>query len=291
MAFPFPATAEVRLAGGEGFVYRLHLGSSPEAVCLTRGPIKEPPGDTSFEIPFIHATRYSQPGEIHRFRFKAAKGETIEVQGTANAVGSPVDLWLAVEDASGKELTRSDDAPNTTDPRLEWTAPADGDYRIVAGNLLAGAGLHHTYEISARQLTPDFKANFKTSSVAAVPGQTNTVILITDRMRGHTNQLTLEFAGLPEGVTVSPLEVPAKGGELTLNFVTGTEVAPTNTLLRVTVKDLESGTTRPIGAELTSSTVDNGVPGGFTELLRPVADGLWLTVRPKPPEKPPAQTP
>ncbi len=273
--FPFPAAADIKLAGGDGAIYRLHLSVTETQPV----PTNEVPSELS--LPASVRSYFAEPGARHRFKVKLAKDDWISAAVAAESLGSPVDAWLAVEDSTGKEVTRNDDAEGSLDPALDWKAPEDGDYALVVGALTRNAGPGQYYELTVRRATPDWRASLLASSLVAKTGATNELKLTVTRLRGLTNGLQVVAQKLPEGVTAEPLLVPEKGGELKLNLVVGEAAAAWRGPIQIIAREVSSGAERVIPFKLTGSTTDNGVPGGYRVLLADETDHAWLTVLPK----------
>lgn len=73
-----------------------------------------------------------QGAERDVFRIRAKAGETRVIEVEARRSGSAIDPAIEIEDASGKVLMRSEDAPLVgLDARLEYTFPKEGFYYIV----------------------------------------------------------------------------------------------------------------------------------------------------------------
>ncbi len=280
--FPFPATADIKLAGGEGAIYRLHL-----SVTATQpGPTNEVPSELS--LPASVRTYFTEPGARHRFKVKLAKDDWISAAVAAESLGSPLDAWLAVENSAGKELTRSDDAEGSLDPALDWKATEDGEFALVVGALTRNTGPKQHYELTVRRAAPDWRGSLLASSLLAKAGTTNELKLTVTRLCGLTNGLQVVVQKLPEGVTCEPVSVPEKGGEVKLNLVVGDAAAAWRGSIQIMGRDTSSGVERVIPFKLSGSTTDNGVPGGYRVLLADETDHVWLTVLPK--EAPKAAT-
>ncbi len=277
--FPFPANAEIRLAGGDGAIYRLHLWVSGTQAVQTN----ERPSELS--LPASVRSYFAEPGVPHRFKVKLAKDDWISATVAAESLGSTLDAWLAVENSSGKELTRNDDANDSRDPALDWKAPEDGEFTLVVGALTRRTGPEQHYELTVRRAAPDWRASLLASSLVAKAGATNELKLTVTRLRGLTNELQVVVQKLPAGVSCEPVLVPEKGGELKLNLAVGEAAAAWRGPIQVFARDTASGRERVIPFRLTGSTTDNGVPGGYRVLLAEVTDHAWLTVLPKEPPK------
>lgn len=280
--FPFPATAEIRLAGSDGAIYRLHLSVVETQLAQTN----ERPSELS--LPASVRSFFAEPGAPHRFRVKLAKDDWISMAVAAEALGSAVDAWLAVENSAGKELTRNDDADGSRDPALDWKAPEDGEFALLVGALTRNAGPGQYYELTVRRAAPDWRASLLASSLVVKAGTTNEFKLTVSRLCGLTNELQVVAQKLPEGVTCEPVLVPEKGGEVKLNLVGGEAAAAWRGPIQVIARDTSNSTERVIPFKLTGSTTDNGVPGGYRVLLAEETYDAWLTVLPK--EAPMAKT-
>jgi hypothetical protein len=231
------------------------------------------------EVPCAITGCIGRPGEEDRFTFAARKDEKFILEVESASLGFPLDAWLKVENAEGREQVKNDDSARS-DPRLEWTAPADGAYAAVIGNVLQRGGAECLYRLSIRRAAPALKASVADTAFAIAPGKTNELKVTVRRLHGFKRKLTLAAKGLPTGLAAEPVEVSDKGGEVSLKLVASAE-APSfcGPILIVATED-ESGLEHRATADLTSSTVDNGVPGGFTNLAIESTDQLWLTVLP-----------
>ncbi|HAV61506.1 MAG TPA: hypothetical protein DCY13_03975 [Verrucomicrobiales bacterium] len=278
--FPFPATADIRLTGGEGAFYRLRLG------VYEAEPTPSPGDPGELSLPVSRRDCLAESGARHRHSLKLVKGEWISAAVAAASLGSPVDAWLAVENSEGRELARNDDADGSSDPALDWQVPEDGVFQFVVGSLTRNAGPDHRYRLTIERSAPDWRAGLVNSSLTAKPGSTNELRVTFARLRGLTNELQVLANNLPEGVTVEPVAAPAKGGELKLSVVVSATAAAWRGPVEVVCRDATTGHERIVPFRLTGTEVNNGVPGGYRVLLADQVDHFWLTVLPAEPEKP-----
>ncbi len=286
--FPYPATADVRLFGGDGAIYRLHL-LTPGGIS-TPGPAPdltaEPPAGVT--LPFETAGTIQKPGQLSRVRLQTKQAGWIAAEVRAESLGSPLDAWLRVEDKDGKQLHHNDDARGGRDPQLEWAAVADGDYTVVVGSLTRQAGAGQRFELSIQQVEPDFEAVAAASSLVVKPGTTNELKVTVTRLRGFTNELQVLATNLPPGTTCAAVPAGDKGGEVKLLLVAETNAVPFQGPFQLIARDVSAGHERSVPFMLTGSTTDNGVPGGYRTLLADRIESLWLTVLAAEPPKPEA---
>jgi len=211
----------------------------------------------------------------------------LELRVAAAALGSPLDAWLKIEDANGKQLGRNDDAEGSRDPSLEWKAPEDGTYTAAVGSLTHRAGPTYRYHLTIEPLQPDFRATLSANSVAVTTDSTNSIKLNLKRLRGYTNELVAIFVGLPEGVTSVSTNLASKiSGEVTLPVTVASNAPSFSGPLQVKLTDANANRDRIVPFSLLSRSEDNGVPGGYSTLLVDELDHVWLTVKPRPAEAP-----
>ena len=273
--FAFPGSADIKLAGSDGAIYRLHLS--------VESPLPQPTSARPAELSLPTSVRafFEEPGARHRFKMKLAKDDWISAAVAAESLGSPVDAWLAIENKDGKELTRNDDADGSRDPALNWKATEDGEFTLVVGSLTRSCGPEQFYELTAKRAAADWRASLSASSVVAKPGTTNELKLTFTRLFGLTNGCQIIVTNLPEGVTCELVSVPDAGGEVKLNLLAAETAAAWRGPIQVLARDATNGVERVIPFKLTGATTDNGVPGGYRVLLAEETAHAWLTVPPK----------
>jgi len=295
--FVFPAGSDIQLSGGPGAVYRLHLAAadSPPSDARPELAEREPNNTNAFALQLSEeiSGAICPAGDQDRFRLALKKDQLIEARVHAADFGSPLDAWLAIHDASGKELARNDDGENTRDPRLEWTAPADGEYHFVIGSLLRQGREDFRYRFAVRPLGPDFRANADASAYLHAAGSTNQIKIALKRLRGFTNELAFSLEGLPDSLNGLPdsIRAPAitagpQASEAILTLASEKSAPAFNGPIRITARDTATGAVRPVPFDLVSRVENNGVPGGYTTLLLENTTDLWLTVQAVLPPKP-----
>lgn len=290
MGFKHPADAEVRLTGGDGCVYRLHLDAGAQRPDVFGGivgtaelePNNSPTNAMVVALPASVRGVIGGAEDEDCFAFEVKKGESIEVSVDAASAGSALDALLRITDATGKELARNDDASGSRDPRLEWKAPTNGTFCVVVGNLLHAGGTNHYYRLSLQRLAPDLKASLAANFITVTAGDTNEVKFTVTRLRGFERKLKARLKGLPDGLRAEPVDVSEKSGDNTLKLIVAADAKVTQVPLRLVITDVESGEERVASFGLSSSSEDNGVPGGYTKLLVESVGQLWLTVKAKP---------
>lgn len=274
--FAYPAGSEIVLSGGNGGVYQLAIsveGTAPSDLNISLTEETTLGGSNAvFGVIF-------PAGDEDKYAIALKKDEQVELRAEASEFGSTLDPWVKVEDSTGKELARNDDAEGSRDAVLEWKAPADGDYQVVVGSLTRRGEEDWRYRLSATKVGPDFAATLGANSIVLEPDGTNELKVSTKRLRGFTNELSISVSPLPTGVTVEETKVDAKSQEGTLKIVTK-DAEAFNGPVKILVKDLVTNLERAADFSLVSRTENNGVPGGYSKLLVERTDEIWLTVKP-----------
>ena len=248
------------------------------------------PNDTAataqaLEIPSAVSGDLDRAGDEDRYRVSARKGEALHWEVQAAGLGFPLDAWLKIEDATGKELVRNDDSGGA-DPVLDWTPPESAEYRVVVGNLLQRGGRDQRYRLSVQRPQPVWSASVPEAFLSLEPGKTNEWKVAITRRFGAETRLTVSVRGLPPGVRVDPVEVPEKALEATLRWITATNAGSFSGPFQVEVMAPKSvqGLAGVQQAEfsLVSAGENNGVPQGFRRLVVESVSRLWMTVLPMP---------
>jgi hypothetical protein len=82
------------------------------------------------------------------YRIHAKQGERLVLEVEARRIGSAIDPVLRLQDASGKQIARSDDTPILgVDSRLEVTFPRDGDYYAIVQDARLSAQSQNFYRL------------------------------------------------------------------------------------------------------------------------------------------------
>lgn len=244
--------------------------------------IEAEPNDTAaaaqaLEVPSSVSGDLDRAGDEDRYRFQGRKGEPLRFEVRAAGLGFPLDAWLRIEDAAGKELSRNDDAGGA-DPAIDWTPPESVEYRVVVGNLLQRGGRDQRYRLSLGRPKPTWSATVPDSSLVLEPGKTNEWKVALTRRHGADGRMKVSVRGVPAGIRVDPVEVPEKAGEATLRWIAATNAAAYSGPFFVEVSSPDSPEVRQAGFPLVSAGENNGVPQGFRKLVVDTVERLWLTV-------------
>jgi hypothetical protein len=160
------------------------------------------------KLPAALCGRLAERGDIDGFRFDASKNASYTFEVVARRAGSECDPVLKLLDSKGAVLTEVDDSPGIgKDARIEWKAPADGRYAVQITDLHARGGDALPYVILAEPATPDFSLFCDPDLINVGPGGRVPVFVRLTRRQGLTGAVTLDWQGLPSGISASPLTI------------------------------------------------------------------------------------
>lgn len=150
--------------------------------------------------------------DLDHFIFSAGKGKSIRFEVFARRFGtvlrSQLDSQIDVMMPDGKILASNDDL-NGKDSGLVFAPPADGDYIIRIRDLNNKGGEGFIYYLECDFARPDFAIKCDPSKAMIGPGSRTAWYAQVTRTNGFDGPVKVEVQGLPEGVAVNPLIIPA----------------------------------------------------------------------------------
>jgi hypothetical protein len=286
----------VKFTGGVGCVYRLHLSAGaplrpalpPSDPILGTELAAEEPTDAAepqtVVVPCAIASRIRKPGEEDRFAFNAVTQRHYQLTVTTARPVSPLEAWLRIENKAGKTLARGESAAGSREPRLNWLAPDDGVFIAAIGDLAHHGGDDYSYRLAIREAAPSVSGTAAAHSIAIQAGKTGEMKAVVKRENGFKAKLVLTATKLPEGVTAADVEVPEKDGEVALKLVADPAAGAVSQPMQLVLRETESGAEHPVRYVMTTTSEENGVPQGYSDLVIDSTDQLWLTVIAEPPK-------
>ena len=271
-AFAYPPRADIRLAGGSTSIYRITFseGQPPPPF------VDDPDAAREIEIPFTGQGRISRSGESDRFAFAATKSEKLHFSVRAAELGSLLDPLLRILDADGKQSASADDIDAKTlhDIAFDWTVPEDGRFVACISDRGGKGGERFGYRFEARHQLADFEAVTGTHSLAVKPGEKTELKLKVTPKYDFKDSLQLRADGLPAGVTAKRVDVPAKGGEVTLTIDAPQDAPPSNGPITIWAGSGAGKSGKTVTVSLKGTHADAG------DLVVNELDTVWLTVLP-----------
>lgn len=214
-----PELAEVSADAAEGsFIVRhallgntltLPVEPHPSVVELT----ERPPEPQEIALPSSMTGVIGKPGEVDLFRVKLAAKQAIVIRTDARTAGSPLDPVLRILKSDGSQLQEIDDgSKGDFDPDANFTAPAEGEYRVTITDRFGLGGPRFFYRLTALPSQPDFELRVAADSFVLTPDKPLEIPVTVDRQRGFAQDIEVVATELPEKVTAEPV-ISAKAGD------------------------------------------------------------------------------
>jgi hypothetical protein len=167
--------------------------------------------------PFALNGIVSKKGEVDWFKFKASKGQALDVTVYARKLRSPIDSLIEIFDSSGKSLASNDDASGA-DSYLKFNPPADGEYFLSIRDQLNAGGADYVYRVEVGPMTPSLTINIpqvarndsQTRQYIVVPQGNRFASMVAVKRKDVAGDVALQFEGLPSGITMQADVIPAK---------------------------------------------------------------------------------
>lgn len=193
-----------------------------------------------------------------RYRATFKMGEKWIIRAEARAIGSPLDLDLALIGPDGKQVAAQEDAAGTTDPELEFAVPKEGEYQIVLTDRSGASGSRTAnYRLSCEPVAEDFQ--FVLPAFLNVPlGGQGKLPLKATRQGGFTGPIQLQVTGLPTGITApADLTIAEKKNDLALDLTSAADAPVGAALAEITATATINGqsVTRSLGKILIATVM------------------------------------
>ena len=149
----------------------------------------------------------ARPGWKPAFALKLTKGQKIFVRGEAKSLNSPADAEIIVLDRTGREQRRTGDAD--VELPFDYTAPNDGEYRLVVRDRQHDGGPDFAVRLSVRSDPFPPKLVADVEGLTIPQGSYQPVPILVTRF-GTTGPIKLSLRGAPSGLKLTPSEIGEK---------------------------------------------------------------------------------
>ncbi len=155
-------------------------------------------------------------GDVDFFKFTAKKDQAFQFRVFANSIGTPVDPVLTIYNEKMGALGSSDDADGTKDGKVDFKAPADGDYFVKVNDMLSRGGVDFIYRVESIVSPPTIdvtmgemlRNDFQYLKQFNIPQGSYYTMVVSTTRRGVAGDLKFEMPKLPAGVTLEPVVIP-----------------------------------------------------------------------------------
>jgi len=201
-----------------GFVTRniLFAGDTlPE--CMAAKPNSTPQQAQRVVPPMVINGRIGHPGDVDVFAVSCRAGEHIVAEVCARRLNSPLDSWLRVTDATGKQLAFNDDHEDKgaglltqgADSYLTFSAPTEGLYYLHLGDAQGKGGPEYAYRLRISEPRPDFALYITPSGINGHAGASVPVTVQAVRRDGFSGDIFLAFKDASTGFALDGGKIPA----------------------------------------------------------------------------------
>jgi len=181
---------------------------------------------TELTLPLAFNGIISEDGDYDYFKFKAKKGQRLNIRAHARSISSPLDPVLNLRDATGKSLKGNDDANNGPDSLITHTFTADGEYILSIYDHLRKGGPHHIYRIETETFSPEVVASIpyfrqrdsQTRQMMPVPRGNRVATIMNATRRNFSGELEFLAKNLPKGVTMHSPKVASNLTQVPIVF-------------------------------------------------------------------------
>ncbi|MCX7420617.1 MAG: PPC domain-containing protein [Planctomycetia bacterium] len=186
--------------------------------------------------------RMDQPNDVDSYALTLRAGQAVRCEVKARRIGSSLDSTIRVLNAQGGVLAANDDIhPSTKDSLLVFTAPADGVYTLQIRDLLYRGGPSFGYFLSVKPDLPDFTVQCDEDRAGLGPGTNMPWYVKVTKSGGFNAPVEFRIEGLPAGVTVNPLTIPAHAADGVLILQAAADAKPIASFVKVFAKATITG--------------------------------------------------
>jgi hypothetical protein len=220
----------------------LEIGDSPEIVAAV-GAASQP---QHIFAPATISGRFLQATSEDMFLLRAKKDAGFTIRCSAALASSLACPIVIIEGPAGQPLAQTTPAEAAERYcRLDWQAPADGEYRLRVRDLRHGTrgGAEFLYRLTVRPAEPDFAIRLAADYVNVVQGGRTEIDGTVERSGGFNGPITLGATNLPDGVRLEPLSLAPSQSTFKLVLSATEDTRPGSMPVRVTGEASVAGKT------------------------------------------------
>ncbi len=187
---------------------------------LEKEPNNDPKQANRIPVPGAVTARFEQKDDVDHFVFAAKKGQRLTVEAHSLEHLSPTEVYMVLKDAKGAQLQVSN--PMAA-PKLDFTAPADGDYTLAVEHLHLWGGPEEVYRLTVTPYQPDFALQLNLDRWDLLPGGKVAVPISVTRA-GYAGPIEVSVVGkgLAGAATITGGAAQTKGKPKAPNPPAGT---------------------------------------------------------------------
>jgi hypothetical protein len=213
--------------GGEGVSPSpnwMRVTSFPAALEVEPNDSREQAGEAR-DLPIVFNGILSKAGDHDWFRFRAKKGQNLQVTVFARRLRSPLDSAIQIVSPKGSPVADNDDAAGP-DSSVNFKPDEDGEYSVLVRDHLKRGGPHFVYCLEVAPVEPGITVKIpevarndtQSRQYIAVPRGNRFATLISVRRANVASELVFSADALPRGVKLHAEILPAKTDQFPLVF-------------------------------------------------------------------------
>lgn len=236
-------------------------GLPPSVLASSLPELVKLPGDQPMPLPGVPIAvsgRLTASSQRDRYLLPAQTGAKLLLEVFAERIGSRIDAVLEIRNPQNAVVASSDDMPNSTDPRLEYTVPAGQESLeiTVRDNLNLGgdASIYRLVVTSVDAPQRHFDVVVKSDTVNVAAGERHVLEAFVNR-QAYDGPIQLQVANM-DGIAVEGTVIPAgANGSLVTVINNGETIAAA--VLHMSAQSPEGDLVQPVRIE---STPDDRTP-------------------------------
>jgi hypothetical protein len=170
---------------------------------LEKEPNNEAAKANRIPVPGAITGRFEEKEDVDHFVFAAMKGKRYIIEAHTFELGSPTEVDMVLRNDKGAQLQATNPAAA---PRLDFTAPADGDYTLVLKHLHSWHGPDEVYRITVTPYQPEFRLALALDRHDVPPGGTISLPILLTRA-SYNGPVEVSVVG-PKGLS-GQVTIPA----------------------------------------------------------------------------------
>jgi hypothetical protein len=201
-----------------GWPVTVLLTDLPEIV--EQEPNNEPAKANRVPVPCGISGRFQEKSDLDCYVFAAKKGQRYLINSQTHELLSPAEVYMTLKDAKGAEVARSNPQ---TGAGIDFTAPVDGDFTLVAEHLNYAFGPNEVYRITITQPAPDFELALSTDRIAIPAGGTAVIPIQSLIRRDYAGPIEVSIVDNPNlsgSIVITGAAAPAPNVPIALLPVT-----------------------------------------------------------------------
>jgi hypothetical protein len=173
-------------------------------------PNDSPKQAQRLKTPVIVNGRIQAPGDVDVYSFQGRAGDVLVAEVTARRLGSPLDSFLRLTDAAGRQVAFNDDHDDLSsgllthqaDSWLMATLPAKGTYCLEISDAQHKGGQEFAYRLRMGRPRPDFELLVSPSAITTARGASVPITVTAVRRDGFAGPIAVEIHDGPKGLTL-----------------------------------------------------------------------------------------